>query len=475
MIRQFLKDASIYMIPGVVSRGLTFFLLPLYTRALGPSEYGMLDLFLIIGSLINVTIALEINQGLSFYHAQAKGETLRRGYASTAFWFTLCCYSGFLLLCYLFATPLAAFITGHAEATGVFRLAVAYMFFQGVFLFLQNQLRWELRSRDYAISHITMTVVTTAGVVLGAFVFKAGLTGILYGLIAGVVTATALSLTRLSKTFLPVFNHKMLRAMLGYSLPLVPASLCVILSLYVDRAMINHLLTLADVGIYAAGARIAVMFGSVLSGVNIALTPLILKHHQEPETPAHIAKIFHACFAIALMLFFGLYLFVDELFWLMTTPEFFSARAVTPWLVAATLLANMYIFTPGVFLARKTHLVLWINLIGVITNLLLNFLLIPLVGLIGAGIATTLSALLSFLLYLYFNQRTYPLALRWPALAMAVGAVVLFGAMKFPLEVGAWNAFGLRVLLFAAGACAIAKTGLIPLSLLNFSKKQAKG
>lgn len=472
MIRQFLKDAGIYMIPGVISRGLTFFLLPLYTRALGPAEYGMLDLFLIIGSLINVTIALEVNQGLSFYHAQSKEEGERRSYASTAFWFTLFCYGAFLVLCMFFARPLATLIVGHEGAAGAFRLAVIYMFFQGIFLFLQNQLRWELRSRDYAISHITMTLVTTAGVVLGAFVLKAGLTGILYGLIAGVVAATALSLVRLLKTLLPVFNRPQLREMLGYSLPLVPASLCVFLSLYVDRAMINYMLTLEDVGIYAAGARIAVMFGSVLSGVNIALTPLILKHHKEPETPAHIARIFHACFAVALVLFFGLYLFVDELFWLMTTPEFFSARMVTPWLVAATLLANMYIFTPGIFLAKKTHLVLWINVGGVVSNILLNLLLIPHFGIVGAGIATAAAALLTFLLYLHFNQRTYPLALKWPALAMAIGAVLLFGAPKFLLGDGAWQDFGLRLVLFMAGTVAIVKTGLIPLPPLRFRRQR---
>ena len=65
MLKLFFKDSIIYTIPAILSKGISFLLVPLYTRVLSPGDYGSLELFLIFASIINLTIAFEVTQGVA--------------------------------------------------------------------------------------------------------------------------------------------------------------------------------------------------------------------------------------------------------------------------------------------------------------------------------------------------------------------------------------------------------------------------
>ena len=65
MLKAALRDSLVYGLATVLSRGMAFFLLPLYTHVLTVSQYGAYDLLITLGALANLTIALEISQGLA--------------------------------------------------------------------------------------------------------------------------------------------------------------------------------------------------------------------------------------------------------------------------------------------------------------------------------------------------------------------------------------------------------------------------
>jgi O-antigen/teichoic acid export membrane protein len=56
MIKQFFKNSTIYIIGNILVKGISLFLVPIYTRYLSPGEYGIIDLFSVIGSFISLTI-----------------------------------------------------------------------------------------------------------------------------------------------------------------------------------------------------------------------------------------------------------------------------------------------------------------------------------------------------------------------------------------------------------------------------------
>jgi O-antigen/teichoic acid export membrane protein len=476
MIQKFLKDGIIYTIPLLLSRGIGFFLIPLYTRVLNPFDYGVLDLFVMVGSIINLTIALEITQGLAFYHAKSAGAEERSAYASTAFWFTLLVYAFYFLVSILFSQQFSELITNSKSYEFIFELTTLYIFCNGIFLFLQNQLRWELRSTQFAISNIIMTIVTAGTAIILAYCYDMGLTGILWGMIAGVLSGALTSGFKLFGTIRPIFDVQKFKTMLRYSIPLVPSGVCVFLSIYIDRIMINKMMTLDDVGIYGIGVRFATISALLISGFRTAITPLILKHHTEENAPRDIVSLFNIFIGFSLLMYLGASLFSREILMLMATPIYWPAYTIIPILILSTLVANFYIFTPGIFLAEKTHIVFWINFMTAVLNIILNIILIPIMGIMGAALSTLLASFCGFLVYLYFNQKTYYLPINYKKIilpSIIIGAISIAG---FALGDITNIIFFIKIILFIVGMLLIHEYKLINLKAVfpNLYQKMEK-
>ena len=461
MIRAFFSDSLIYTVPALLSRGLSIFLVPLYTRVLSPVDYGAFDMLMVFGSLANLTVALEVSQGVARFYAAEEDPRKKVQYASTAFWFTLFCYTLFLVVTILLAPLLSTFIIGRADLDTVFRLGMAYVWSNGIFYLVQNQFRWELRSKQYAISSIMVTLMTASLAVTLAYWLEWGLSGLLLGMLGGALVGCFYGIFCLRSSFRRVFSKERLKEMLLFSAPLVPSGIAVFISNYIDRLMINYFLSLGDLGLYGIGFRLSSVVALVMVGFQGALTPLIYTNYKSPDTPREIAVIFRVFLFFALMLFFGLAGFADDILRLLTTPDYYSAAGVVIFLVPAILMSNMYIFAPGIGIAKKTHLTLWINVGGALMNTCINYFLIPVFGIEGAGAATLLGCVFVFVAYMRFSQRFYPVAHDWLALGKAT--VATFGCIVIArlLSFGILPNILLKCTLWFALASVLMKIGLV--------------
>ena len=88
MLRAFLKDSVLYGAAGILSRGISVLLVPLYTRVLSPGDYGSLDMLLAFGALVNLVVALEVTQAVARFYPDAATPAEKGSLASTALWFT---------------------------------------------------------------------------------------------------------------------------------------------------------------------------------------------------------------------------------------------------------------------------------------------------------------------------------------------------------------------------------------------------
>jgi O-antigen/teichoic acid export membrane protein len=210
-------------------------------------------------------------------------------------------------------------------------------------------------------------------------------------------------------------------------MPLVPSSVGVMVGLYVDRIAIARLMTLGDVGLFGVGYRLSSLTSLLMVGFVSALTPLIYARHREPDTPAQLARIFRTFAALALAVCLALALFARDIVAVATTPDYVGAAAVVPLLAPALVLSSMYIFAPGPGIAKRTGIISTINIGVAVMNTLLNFLLIPILGILGAATATFLSNATGFSVNMVASQRLYPVPHDWRRLGLAaLGTIVLF-------------------------------------------------
>lgn len=413
MVKDFIRDALTYTLPAFLSRGIAIFLLPIYTRIASPQELGALDLFLVFGNIVTLTVALEISQGVARYIPEIKDSKQIVAYSSTGLYFTLLMYSLFFLFAFNFSAELNAFITGKAVYAKFFQLSLVFIALQGVFYYFQNLLRFQGNSVGYAIVSVFYVATNLCSAVIFGIFYDLAFSAILYSMIFSVLFASILAYLFSKKTFGLVFRLDILKQLLSFTVPLVPASICVFVSLYVDRYMIKELLVLENVGQYGIAFRLASAASLVMIGFQMAITPLVYKHYDEPNTPKSLAVIFKY-FVIFACFFFLIYsLAIKELLYLLTTSEFHMVANVIPFLVLALLFSNMYIFMPGISIRKKTHFIFVINLLAALLNVVLNYFLIPVFGIMGAALATTIGYFLGFLSFVFFSQKLYFVPHKW--------------------------------------------------------------
>lgn len=439
MIKSLFRDSILYTLSTILTRGISFLLLPVYTQAMSPEEFGLLDYFVAIGAIASILITLEVVQGLARYLPESLDDAKRkRDFASTCMWFVLGAYTVMLLVVLTSSSTLAVLLLDSPEKGDLIELAGWSYWVAGALYIFHGQLRWELRARVSAILSLISALLIVVCTVIFVLWLQWGVRGALLGQIIGGLIALLPSLYLTRSSFSLRFNWDILRTMLSYSMPLIPSSLCVVLALYFDRLAIKELMSLSDVGIYSVGQKISMIVTVALIGFRSALSPLIYANHAKVSTPSDLAKIFHFFCAAALSVTLCISVFAREIVDLISADAFHSAADVVPLLIFSVLFANMYIFAPGLELRKVTWLISMINIGVAGVNISLNYILIPLLGIVGAAMSSLFAFGLGFLLYMYMSQKIYPIPHDWGGVAKMLG-LVLVGILMANLATILWG------------------------------------
>jgi len=169
------------------------------------------------------------------------------------------------------------------------------------------------------------------------------------------------------------------------------------------------------------------------------LTPLVYNNYENPETPKELERIFRYFLALLLPALLGLMIFSREILVLFTTPQYYRASSVIAVLGAAMLLSRMYIFAPGLAIEKKTGYIAGISVVGAVISTVMNYLLIPVFGMMGAAAAILLGAAISFGLYMVYSQKLYHVPHCWKKIAFACIVVILVAILLNSLEFGSFH------------------------------------
>jgi O-antigen/teichoic acid export membrane protein len=419
MLGSVFRASLLYTASGLASRGgLSLILLPLYAHVLSTSEYGAFEVVLLWGNLAYVSIALEISQGVARYYQDAPTAE-RESLVSTCFWFASLCYVAFAIGVHLTARWSSSWIFGGTSHSQTLQIAGWAIASGGVLQFAQVQMRIEIRPVAYSVCNLVWVAATIGSIVILLSSIGWALEGIFLGHLIGNLIGICACLWALQGSIGFQWDSSKLRSMLSFSLPLVPSSVGVIACLYLDRIWVKEMMSMTDVGIYSAAARVASVMGLVMSGLQASVTPLVMAHYQEPRTPEHLERLFRyfACGAFSIFILSSA--FSGELIGAVAPSEYASAAKLIPLLVPAAAFWGMYIFAPGWLIGGKSGLFSLVNLGAAVLNALLNFLLIPSVGLLGAALSSLACAVISFVLLMAISQRSYPVPHRWGRLLLS--------------------------------------------------------
>lgn len=425
-VGRFLKDGATYALSTVLARSIGLLLLPILTRYISPTDYGMIELAAATFALLNLVLPLEVTQGMARLQADEQDARAKSTYASTAFWFTGAVFVVFTAIAWSASDPLAIVLFGSPSSANILRIAVFAMTLNALLYVVQNQLRWNLQSRAFTATNLALVVVTSATSVALIVGMGAGVTGYFVATVIGNAVSLALALLMLStKTPIVIeLDRARLGKMLSFSAPLVFSGVAVYLTTYADRWLVRYWLGLEGLGLYGVAFRVASVVGIAVSSLQMAVTPLVYRGYRSPETPALMRELLSYVLMVTLPAVCLLSALSEPLIKVLAGSRFQGAAPAVGWLSLGLVLGSLYVFAPGMGLAKRTRRIAMINITAGICNLAFCLILIPLLGIRGAAIAYMTGAATMAGLYLVGSQRFY--AIPYPIRAFGTA---LFGTV----------------------------------------------
>jgi O-antigen/teichoic acid export membrane protein len=393
--RAVVKDVAVYGFGDATVKGTAFITLLVLARVFGPSTYGLLSLMTTVFGLLTSLLILGGDSAYVRFFFDTTDNQERR--VLTVTWIAFLALEATLVCLVIapFARPLSSALTGSSRASTPILVLLATAPVVIVNRMLGQGLRNQFRSVPYVTLNVSSAVCDLAASLIAVLVFHRGVTGALAGTLIAECVFFPIRLIVLRPLWKARVSQRVLRELLAYGVPLLPASMAAWVYTTADRIILEKLTNLAEVGLYGY-ANTLLALGAVLTGaVAQAWSPHTFEMVR--DDPERAAKQFGR--AMTYLLVAGGFIsvcmtaFSHELVEVLAGHRYAAAAsAVPPLALAFVALASVQVTALGISIAKRTRFVAQYSLYAGVLNVVLCLVLIPPYGIVGAAWASTIIA-----------------------------------------------------------------------------------
>lgn len=459
-VRRLATTGAAYTASSVISKLFAVALLPVYTRHLTRSDYGAAEVLLSSVVTLSIFFRLGIIEALLRFYYRFDERVDRANVVRTSVAFLLITTTVGALLVAAFAGPLSKLLLDHRD-TELMLIAVGGLWVFTNYELMMALFRLDERARDYfaaSFANVLLTIALTVWLVVGR---DEGAKGLLLGNFgASAVILAALFLVHRNRVTL-VPSGALLRPMLRFGLPTMPAEISLYALNFIDRIALVRFVGLAEAGLYSLAVKFSQVVTVVVRAFNLAWPPLAYSIRDDDEARRAYSVIVTYYLLVAFTIVLALSLEARWVVRLLATPAFFDSYKAIPLVsTGVTLYALFLVLSVAVGRVGRTEFNFPVTAAAAGCNVLLNVLLVPPLKLVGAGLALVGAYIVMLALMYAVTRRVFPLPLEWGRMLRIVGiagAVYAFGELVLPTS-GAIGflaraalvpAFG--VLLYASG------------------------
>lgn len=413
------KNTIIFACASFGAKLIMFFLLPLYTNVLSTSEYGIVELIITTIDLLTPVLTLSITDAI-----------LRFGLDKDI------PHEKVLKDSFVFLAGVSVIVIILTPLFGLYRPLKGYEWLVTitmiVFMF-RSMFTFYLKSIDKNLFFAIDTIVYTLLLAGLNILFLVGLKMGVYGYMLSLILASFLSIVfcvivghATRPLFKCVFDKQLLKRMLIYSTPLILNALSWWITHSSDKYMLEYFWSSSEVGIYSAAAKIPALLSVFSSFFTQAWTLSSVKEYDSDRDKSFYSNIFKL-FAATLFIAAASIIFITKPFMSVYVGESFeSAWKYVPILLVAALFNCFSSFFGSMYVATRRNIGCSIStLVCAITNIILNFILIPRYSIFGAAIATAIAYIVVAVYRMLDCQRTFKFDIQYRKHAFSSVLVIL--------------------------------------------------
>lgn len=379
------KASIAFFLAGIVTKGIAYFVTPIYTRLLSPEDYGVTSVFLTWVELFGILAMFCLSYGV-FNNGMVDYPKKRDEYS-----FSMLVLSNVITIIFsviiLCLYPYIHHIV-NLDFSLILLMCIYFLFFPAYRFWAAKQ-RYEYKYKSVFIWTIVLAFLSPVIAIFCISIFDSNkLYARIFGAETPLITIYAAFYVYLIIKASGKLNTKYWKGAILFNLPLIPHYLSSYMLGSSDKIMISYLVSDRATAFYSVAYSVAAVVMIVWTAANASLVPFTYENLKEKKyapisrATMFIVYIFSACC-------FLIILFAPELVKIMATKEYYEAIYVIPPVVGGVFFQmQYYIFANVLYYLKKPKYVMFGSVIAMLLNVGLNFIFIPIFGYIAAGFTT---------------------------------------------------------------------------------------
>ena len=397
------KNTLIFAISSFGTKFLSFLLVPLYTNTLSEEEYGTADLITTTATLLIFVLTINIADAvLRFSIERKKDQTDILSYGIRvlivgSLWCSM--GLGIVYLTKLLNWPLEYYL-----------YVLLTFFFTALYQILTNYLRGVDKVAHVAIAGIVSSIGIIVGNILFLLVLKIGVTGYLISLILGPALASLYCIIIIDEPgrvyFINTCSKQTMKDMRKYCIPLIFNNVALWINAFLDRYFVTAYCGVGDNGIYSVANKIPIILATCYTVFSQAWNLSAIKEFDAEDKDGFFSKTYTVYNTLITVACSVLIILNIPLARILYQKSFFNAWQYSSVLLLSVMFNSLTIIIGSIFSAvKETKAIATTTVMSAAVNTILNVLLIPAWGALGAAIATAFAYLVMWVVRLWMSRK----------------------------------------------------------------------
>lgn len=402
--KELFKNTGVLAIGSFSSKVLVFLLVPLYTSILTTGEYGFYDLVYTTIQLLVPILTLDVTDSVLRF-------TMDEAYDNNKLVRIDLKYLSIGTVIFAFSLLFLVFLKTNSNVTEYWLFILLYYIFYMINQYLNQFAKGIDRVKDIAISGVISTVVTVVLCALLLIVFPLGLDGFFISYIAGqAISVLYLAFrTKISRFISKGHTNKCIeKEVIKYSAPLILNNIGWWMNNTSDKYVITFMSGVEANGLLSVAYKIPSILSVFVQLFTQAWQIAAIKEYKEEKDNKFYNNVFKC---MNCCLFFATIILIALTKWIagfLFQGDFFSAWIFVPFLIISSVFTASSGFMAAILSASyNTKPVAISTVVGGVTNVILNFALIYIMGNIGVTVATAISSFLIFYIRYYYIRNLF--------------------------------------------------------------------
>ncbi len=429
MLRQFIRNISIYGILPVVGKFLNFLLVLVYAKVFTPEQYGMVDLLEAMVFFLLIVASLEIPTAMGRYFYDKDTLEHKQIIINTSLVITVVFALIIICLTLLFRETMINLFLNELDQAGLLYIAMFWLFTLAVNTFLSFIPRYDNRPKVYVAVGVISILVKLLFSLLFVLVWEKGLSGVLYGYICGNIASIFMYSVVSWHYFKPVFSWKYAGKLMVYALPLLLGSVFV----EVWKPWLRHLMIMyypvAVVGFYAFSIRLTSVNMIVHGAFKTAWKPLLFEKKDDFVRGGTMKRVSGLVALVSIIMGCMIACYAKEATILIGSRDYLDSVQITGLLAVSGIFQMMCELRGfGPYIDNRTYVVTIANVLAFVVSSVFMMLVKDSMGLFGIGYACIIYNMLCYLILVLYTRIRYRIALHnmWEIPLVLLLAVCVF-------------------------------------------------